>query len=105
MRKVIFPFLPCFIVYVLDVGVFSIIWDAKTLEQRLYTTPPHHDDTNKSMSTSEEDSMSTSGSCVTGPEPFYYMRFMPAPINKPKMEKQESLAEKMTKSDLMVEDS
>lgn len=70
------------------------------------------DDSNKSMSTSEEDSMSTSGSCVTGPEedletkPFYY-RFMPAsaPYSKPKIEKQESLPEKMTKSDLMAEDT
>ncbi|XP_010473010.1 PREDICTED: uncharacterized protein LOC104752541 [Camelina sativa] len=114
----------------------SIKWDAKSLEQRLYTaaTPPHmeteqanpksndtrtstenrislssFDDTNKSMSTSEEDSMSTSGSCVTGPEedqetkPFYYRFIMPpAPY---KIEKQESLPEKMTKSDLMAEDN
>ncbi|EOA35327.1 hypothetical protein CARUB_v10020510mg [Capsella rubella] len=119
----------------------SIKWDAKSLEQRLYTAPPHQteteeaktktidprttvenrislsfhgsredslDDTNKSMSTSEEDSMSTSGSCVTGPEedpetkPFYY-RYMPT--SKPKIEKQESLPEKMTESDLMAEDS
>lgn len=67
------------------------------------------DDSNKSiMSTSEEDSMSTSGSCVTGPEedpetkPLYYRFMTPAaPYTKPKIEKQESLPEKMTKSDLM----
>ncbi|ESQ26997.1 hypothetical protein EUTSA_v10018725mg [Eutrema salsugineum] len=66
------------------------------------------DDDNKSMSRrSEDDSMSTSESCVSGPEedpetkPFYY-RFMPAPYNsKPKIEKQES---NITKSQLMADD-
>ncbi|CAL9241414.1 unnamed protein product [Arabidopsis halleri] len=70
------------------------------------------DDTNTSiMSTSEEDSMSTSGSCVTGPEedpetkPLYYRFMTPNPYTKPKIEKQESLPEKMTKSDLMDTES
>ncbi|CAH8258843.1 unnamed protein product [Arabidopsis lyrata] len=125
---------------------YSINWDAKSLEQRLYTPAHHHteteepktekskdpetttekrsslwfhgredsmDDSNKSiMSTSEEDSMSTSGSCVTGPEedpetkPLYYRFMTPAaPYTKPKIEKQESLPEKMTKSDLMDTES
>ncbi|KAL1199375.1 hypothetical protein V5N11_015758 [Cardamine amara subsp. amara] len=117
---------------------YSIKWDAKPLEQRLYTPPPKTmeteqpktktndpkttmenrssleslelDDDSKSMSRSEDDSMSTSGSCVTGPEedletkPFYY-RFIPAPYTKPRIEKQESLPEKMTRSDLMAEDT
>ncbi|KAL9312304.1 putative vacuolar protein sorting-associated protein Ist1 [Arabidopsis thaliana] len=128
---------------------YSIKWDAKSLEQRLYTPPHHHhvhteteepktektnnepektmekrsslsfhgredsmDDSNKSiMSTSEEDSMSTSGSCMTGPEddpemkPFYYRFMTPAPYTKPKIEKQESLPEKMTTSHLMDTES
>lgn len=129
----------------------SINWDAKSLEQRLYTPPTSHhvslketeqpktktnedkatnpektiesrrsrlsfhsrkeslDEENKSMSRSEDESVSTSESCVTVPEeeseaiPFYY-RFMPAPYNKnkPKIEKQESL---MTKSHVMAEET
>ncbi|KFK42396.1 hypothetical protein AALP_AA2G250400 [Arabis alpina] len=130
----------------------SIKWNAKALEQRLYTPPPINieteqpktktnedsnkpektiesrrrrsslsfhsrndsfDDENKSMTRSEDDSMSTTESCVTIPEeepeaiPFYY-RFMPAPYtNKPKIEKQESLPlpEKMTKTHHIAEDT
>ncbi|CAH8355997.1 unnamed protein product [Eruca vesicaria subsp. sativa] len=119
---------------------YSIKWDAKSLEQRLYTSPAVEepqktktkqnnpgkrtetisrkdsldDDSNKSMSKrSEDDSMTTTNeSCVSGPEeekendpeikPFYYGFIMHAPYNnKPKIEKQESFSEKMTKSDLM----
>ncbi|CAH2068020.1 unnamed protein product, partial [Thlaspi arvense] len=120
---------------------YSIKWDAKSLQERLYTPHHHHpnpkstnqdsatanrsslsfhgrkeswddDSNNKSMSRrSEDDSMSTSESCVSGPEedpeakPFYY-RFIPAPYsNQPRIEKQESLPEKMTKSDIMADDA
>ncbi|KAL0878438.1 hypothetical protein Bca101_028144 [Brassica carinata] len=124
---------------------YSIKWDAKSLEQRLYTPPPPAAEEkpqtkqnnpgkttenrgslsfhgrkesldSKSMSRrSEDDSMGTSESCVSGPEedaddpenkPFYYRFFMPAAsYDKPKIEKQESLPEKITKSDLMPDDN
>ena len=128
---------------------YSIKWDAKSLEQRLYTPPaaaeePQKTKTkqnnpgettenrrtlsfhgrketldSKSMSRrSEDDSMGTSESCASGPEeeeeddpenkPFYYRFFMPASYNnndKPKIEKQESLPEKMIKYDLMPDDN
>ena len=124
---------------------YSIKWDAKSLEQRLYTSPPpptHHlaaeNPKNynpgktsslsfhvreecldgKSISKrSEEDSMSRSKSCVSGHEeeeeeeddsenkPSYNRFIMPASYNKPKIEKQESLPEKMSKSDLMPKDT
>ncbi|CAG7894014.1 unnamed protein product [Brassica rapa] len=127
---------------------YSIKWDAKSLEQRLYTPPPDEEPQktktkqntpgktrenrgslsfharkdsldSKSMSRrSEDDSMGTSESCVSGPDeedekeddpenkPFYYKFIMPASYNnKPKIEKQESLPEKMTKSDLLPDDT
>ncbi|KAL0641902.1 hypothetical protein Bca4012_103847 [Brassica carinata] len=125
---------------------YSIKWDAKCLEQRLYTPPPtHHHAENpktkanynpgktsslsfhvreeslddKSISKRREDDsmMIRSKSCVTGPEeeeedpenkPFYNRFIMSASYkinNKPKIEKQESLPEKMTKSDLMPKDT
>ncbi|KAG2254893.1 hypothetical protein Bca52824_085029 [Brassica carinata] len=128
---------------------YSIKWDAKCLEQRLYTSPPpptHHHAENpktkanynpgKTSSLSfhvreeslddkpiskrrEDDTMTRSKSCVTGPEeeeeeddpenkPFYNRFIMPVSYkinNKPKIEKQESLPEKMTKSDLMPKDT
>lgn len=127
---------------------YSIKWDAKSLEQRLYTPPadeaPQKTKTkqntpgktmenrhglsfhgrkdsldSKSMSRrSEDDSMGTSESCVSGPDeeeekeddpenkPFYYRFIMPTSYNnKPKIEKQESLPEKMTKSDLLLDDT
>ncbi|XP_056848572.1 uncharacterized protein LOC108830461 isoform X2 [Raphanus sativus] len=130
-----------------DIAIeYSIKWDAKSLEQRLYTPPAAAEEPqkqkltkqnnpvkttenrgslsfhgrkdsldSKSMSRrSEDDSVGTSESYVSGPEeeeddpenkPFYYRFFMPASNynnnDKPKIEKQESLPEKITKSDLM----
>ncbi|KAJ4874313.1 Regulator of Vps4 activity in the MVB pathway protein [Raphanus sativus] len=115
---------------------YSIKWDAKSLEQKLYPktkanyNPGKTNENRSSLSfhvreesldakstskRSEEDSMTRSKSCVTGHEeeeedddpenkPFYYRFIMPS-NDKPKIEKQESLPEKMTKSDLMSKDT
>ncbi|KAJ0231013.1 hypothetical protein HA466_0301770 [Hirschfeldia incana] len=128
---------------------YSIKWDSKSLEQRLYTTPAtaaeelqkpktklnnsgkttenrgslsFHgrkdslDSKGMSGRSEEDDSLGTNESCVSGPEedeeenkPFYYRFVMPASNynsnDKPKIQKQESLPEKTTKSDLMPSDS
>lgn len=111
----------------------SINWDAKSLEQRLYTRPPppqhYHkdeanndhpekktisrlsfqsrkeeslDDNNKNKNESIQSVQSRSETCAEDLEtkPFYY-RFMPAPY---KIEKQESLPDKMSISHLMPDD-